>query len=332
MLRTSAIAARSPARSFGDPPIRPVGRSFAGSVFRPSVHALVHALLACVAIAAFGTVSTAPPVRAVEAIRTVDPARSADGSEASATLLDPYPKAAAAYLVVVDGVELWGHAPDRALPPASLTKLMTALVVLERWEPDAIVEVSPTAAAATGSRIGLRAGDRLRLADAFEALLVASANDACLALAEHAAGSVERFVERMNRKASALALHATRFRNPCGLDAAGHRSTARDLYRLTRVAMAEPELARAVARPEVAFRTLAGRALAKPSGNLLLGRVPGAVGVKSGFTRRAGKCLAALVRRGGDDVAVILLDAPDRWWAASILIEDAFAALAAARR
>ena len=308
MLRTRAIAARSAVRS-----------------------------VACVALALFGS-AAAIPVRGAEAAsnaqraRTAEPATDARGADASETLLDPYPKAAAAYLVVVDGVELWGHAPDRALPPASLTKLMTALVVLERWEPDAIVEVGPTAAAATGSRIGLRTGDRLRLADAFDALLVASANDACLALAEHAAGSVERFVERMNRKASALGLRATRFRNPCGLDAPGHRSTARDLHRLARTAMAQPELARAVARPEVAFRTLAGRRLAKSSGNLLLGRVPGTIGIKSGFTRGAGKCLAALVRRGGDEVAVILLDAPDRWWAASILIEDAFAALTASRR
>lgn len=252
--------------------------------------------------------------------------------DASQPLLDPYPRAAAAYLVVVDGVELWGHAPDRALPPASLTKLMTALVLLEHWQPEAIVTVGPEAAAAPGSRIGLRAGDRLRLADAFDALLVASANDACLALAEHAAGSVERFVERMNRKAEALSLRATRFRNPCGLDAPGHLSSARDIHRLARHAMAEPELARAVAKRSVALRTLDGRRLGKPNGNHLLGRVPGAVGIKSGFTSRAGKCLAALVRRGEDEVTVILLDAPDRWWAASILIEDAFAALAAARR
>src|SRR5690606_16584240 len=140
----------------------------------------------------------------------------------------------------------------------------------------------------------------LRLADAFDALLVASANDACLALAEHAAGSVERFVERMNRRAEALALRATRFRNPCGLDAPGHVSSARDLHRLAREAMAQPEIARAAAKPGVELRTLGGRRLAKPSGNQLLGRVPGAVGIKSGFTRRAGKCLAALVRRGAD--------------------------------
>lgn len=254
------------------------------------------------------------------------------GTARAATELDPYPKAAAAYVVFVNGVELWTHAPDRALPPASLTKLMTAWLLVADWQPEAVIRVSREAAAATGSRLGLRAGDRLRFGDAFDALLVGSANDACLALAEHAAGSVDRFVARMNEEAESLGLRGTEFRNPCGLDAPGHVSTARDLHRLATRAMASPEIARAVARPSVEVRTLDGRTLRKASGNLLLGRVPGAIGVKTGFTRGAGKCLSALVRRGRDEVAVVLLNAPDRWWAASILIEDAFAALDAARR
>lgn len=244
---------------------------------------------------------------------------------------DPWPRAAAAYLVVVNGAVLWARAPDRALPPASLTKIMTALLVLDRWSPNAVVTVSPVAAAATGSRLGLRTGEQLTMASAFEALLVASANDACTALAEHTAGSVAEFVQLMNRKAQALHLDATRFRNPCGLDAPGHRSSASDLYRLTKLAMNKPEFARAVKMPGIAISTVGGRHLEKSSGNQLLGRLAGTVGVKSGFTSGAGKCLVALVRRGADEVTVVLLDAPDRWWSASILIEDAFAALDASR-
>jgi len=250
----------------------------------------------------------------------------------SPAIADPYPKAATAYLVTVNGVVLWQRAPERALPPASLTKIMTALVLLDDWQPEAVVRVSAHAAAATGSRLGLRSGEALRLSDAFDALLVSSANDACLALAEHAAGSVAKFVARMNEKAAALQLTATNFQNPCGLDEPGHLSSVRDLQILASRAMQLPEFARAVALPEVEVRTLAGRTIRKPSGNLLLGRVPGAIGVKTGFTSRAGKCLAALVRRGSDEVSLVLLDAPDRWWAASILIDDAFAALDAARR
>lgn len=245
---------------------------------------------------------------------------------------DPYPKAALAYLVTVNGALLWAHAPDRPLPPASLTKIMTGLLLVERWRPDDVVVVGREAANATGSRLGLREGEQIRYADAFAALLVASANDACLALAAHAEGSVDRFVERMNRRAAELGLRATVFRNPCGLDAPGHVASGRDLLVLAKHAMRHPEFARSVASSEVELRTLGGRRLRKPAGNLLIGRVPGAIGVKTGFTNRAGKCLAAIVRRGSDEVVVILLNAPDRWWSASILIDDAFAALDAARR
>ena len=245
---------------------------------------------------------------------------------------DPYPRAAEAYLVTVNGAVLWARAPDRALPPASLTKIMTALLVLDDWQPDALVTVSATAAAATGSHLGLRKGEQLRMSDAFNALLVTSANDACLALAEHAAGSVPAFVARMNRRARELKLTATTFINPCGLDAPGHESSVSDLYTLSMLAMAKPEFARAVAQANVIVTTVAGRRFERRSGNLLLGRVAGAVGVKSGYTSGSGKCLVALVRRGDDEVAVLLLNAPDRWWSASVLVGDAFAALDASRR
>lgn len=295
-----------------------------------------------------------------------DPASAADANRPPGSLGpmpsaadDPYPKAAAAYLVTVNGALLWAHAADAALPPASLTKIMTGLLLAEdeagsarapgtsdvadapgadarapvgSRRRDEIIVVGREAAAATGSRLGLREGDRLRRGDLFDALLVGSANDACLALAADAAGSVARFVERMNARAKTLGLRDTAFRNPCGLDAPGHVASARDLLVLAKKAMREPAIARAVAKRAVEVRTLDGRVLRKASGNLLLGRVPGIVGVKSGFTNRAGKCLVAMVRRGGDEIVVVLLNAPDRWWSASILIDDAFAALDAARR
>lgn len=244
---------------------------------------------------------------------------------------DPWPKAATAYLVVVNGAVLWARAPERSLPPASLTKIMTALLILEHWAPDEIVTTSPVAAAATGSRLGLQATDQLTMASAFEALLVNSANDACLALAEHIAGSVAGFVQRMNRRARELHLDATSFQNPCGFDAPGHRSSASDLYRLTILAMAQPEFVQVVQKTRITVGTVGGRHFTKSSGNQLLGRLPGTIGVKSGFTSGAGKCLVALVRRGGDEVVVVLLNAPDRWWSASILVDDAFAALDASR-
>jgi len=238
---------------------------------------------------------------------------------------DPFPRAGHAYLVALDGAVLWERAADLPLPPASLTKVMTALLVLEAGPgPGEWVRTSARAARETGSRVGLRSGEELSRGDALAAMLVGSANDACLALAEHLAGSEAAFVQRMNARAAALGLLHTRFRNPCGHDAPGHRSSARDLLALTRAALAFPEFSRLVALERVTVATRQGRALAVPTHNQLLGRMGGVRGVKSGYTSAAGRCLVALADRGGREVLLVLLDAPDRWWTAAALIEAAF--------
>jgi D-alanyl-D-alanine carboxypeptidase (penicillin-binding protein 5/6) len=239
---------------------------------------------------------------------------------------DRFPGAAAAYLVELDGRPLWARAPDAPLLPASLAKLMTALLVVEDgWDPAAPVAVSARAAGATGSRLGLRAGERLRAGDALAATLVASANDACLALAEHAAGSEAAFVARMNARAAALGLARTRFANACGHDAPGQRASARDLLRLARAAVAIPEVRRLVALERATVTLAGGRRVALRTTNVLLGRLPGARGVKSGFTAGAGRCIVALAERDGREVLLVLLDARDRWWTASGIVEAAFA-------
>jgi len=238
---------------------------------------------------------------------------------------DAYPRAARAYLVAIDGQEVWARAADAQLPPASLTKIMTALLALEAGDrPGAWIEVSARAARETGSRAGLRAGEALSAEGALTATLVSSANDACLALAEHLAGSAAAFVERMNARAAALGLSATHFQNPCGHDAPGHLSSARDLLRLTRAALAFPEFRRLVALTEATVVTRGGRSLALRTHNLLLGRLRGAVGVKSGYTEGAGRCMVALAVRDGVEVLAVLLDSPDRWWTTSALLELAF--------
>lgn len=249
----------------------------------------------------------------------------AAGGPAAAAPVDRFPRAAAAYLVALDGRELWARDADRPRPPASLTKIMTALVALEGpWDPAAPVTVSARAARATGTRLGLAAGERLRAGDLLAATLVASANDACLALAEHAAGGEAAFVARMNARAAALGLRATRFANACGHDAPGQRASARDLLALTRAALAQPEVRRLVALESATLRTEAGREIALRTTNALLGRLDGARGVKTGFTPAAGRCVVALVERGGAELLLVLLDASDRWWAAAGLVEKAF--------
>lgn len=186
------------------------------------------------------------------------------------------------------------------------------------------IHVSTRAAAATGARAGLPAGQRFRAADLLSAMLVRSANDACLALAEHSSGSVEDFVAAMNRAATLLSLDETHFENPCGWDAPRQRSSARDMMRLARLAMHYPQIRERVALPEFELQSVDGSLRTSlRNTNLLLGQLPGTVGVKTGFTAQAGKCLVALVERDGREVWLVLLGAQERWWTAHRAIESA---------
>jgi len=237
---------------------------------------------------------------------------------------DRYPDLAAAYLVEVGETTLWAGGQGRRLPPASLTKLMTALLVVEDYRPDEWVTVSPRAAAATGARVGLRAGTRLKVSDLLAATLVRSANDTCLALAEHYAGSETAFVVRMNRRAETLGLNDTRFANACGFDAPGHYSTVGDLAILARLAMQFPVFAELVKQRDVQIQDARGAHYTLRNTNALVGTYPGTLGIKSGFTNGAGRCIAALVERKGVQVLLIMLNAQDRWWDAVGVLEHAF--------
>jgi len=239
--------------------------------------------------------------------------------------VDRFPEAAPSYLVAVDGEVVWARAPDASRAPASLVKLLAALVALESPGLDGWLTVGERAAAATGSRIGLRAGEQVKVRDAVAAMLIASGNDACRAVAEHEAGSAAAFAARMNGRAKILGLERSRFVDPCGHDAKGQHTTARDLERLSRAALANAEIRRLAAQPSVRVTTRAGRVLEAPTTNALLGRLPGADGLKTGFTREAGTCVVAHATRDGREVLVVLLGAPDRWWTAAALVEKAFA-------
>lgn len=238
--------------------------------------------------------------------------------------IDLFPRAAASYLVAVDGRVRWARAADTRRPVASLAKLLVALVLLERgWWGDATVSVSARAARVDGTRLGLRAGERVRADSLLGAMLVASSNDACMALAEHAAGGAVAFVARMNARAATLGLRDSHFVHPCGLDRPGQHSSAADLLRLAQAALAEPALARTALREQGEVQTLEGRRLRYRSSNLLLGRLDGASGLKTGTTSLAGHCLIATAQRDGHTVVVVLLDADDRWTTAAILIDEA---------
>lgn len=238
---------------------------------------------------------------------------------------DRFPGAGASYVVVRDGAVLWERHPDAPHAPASLAKLMAALVAVEAgFDPAAWIPVSRRAARADGARLGLREGEALRAGDALAATLVASANDACLALAEHVGGDAERFVGRMNARAATMGLGGTRFEDPCGHDRPGQRTTARDLVALARAVLAVPRLRELVAGERVELATRSGRRLEAGTRNALLGRARGVRGVKTGTTRAAGRCVVAVAEREGVEVLLVLLGAPDRWWTAAALLDAAF--------
>lgn len=238
---------------------------------------------------------------------------------------DPFPFVASSYLVKVNGRIVWAKDPHKRLPPASLTKIMTVLIALERLKPDEIVRVSKGAATEKGSRIGLREGEKLRAIDLICAALIHSANDACRALAEHIGGSEERFVRIMNERTRRLGLKNTHFVNSCGHDHPDHYSTAYDLAILTEVALRNPTFARIASTPNMVIRDLGGgRVFHLRNKNKLIGVYPGLRGVKTGFTDRAGKCLIAFAERDGKRVLLVLLNAPNRWDDAPFILDMAF--------
>lgn len=236
-----------------------------------------------------------------------------------------FPKAAAAYIVVRDGNVLWSGAADKRLPPASLVKMMTALLVIEGGRLDESVSVSRAAAKETGTRLGLREGERLKVRDLLTAAIVRSANDACRALADARGGSQEKFVATMNARAAALGLKNTRFTDACGHDADGQYSTAADLARLAEEAAKRPEYLSAAKLERATIRTKGGREFTFDNTNALIGRYPGAIGLKTGTTPGAGTCLTALAEKDGVRVLLVMLRARDRWWGGDALLDRAFA-------
>jgi serine-type D-Ala-D-Ala carboxypeptidase (penicillin-binding protein 5/6) len=213
--------------------------------------------------------------------------------------------------VVVDGATgevIAGKAAGRSVPIASITKLMTVLVALERARLDEIATVQPDATTTGGSVIGLRAGEQISVRDLVTAALVHSANDAAHALADHVGGNEQRFVRLMNTRAQELGLRQTNFVRPDGLDASGHYSSARDVTTLARVAMQKPFLRVTVRRHEASIG--GGRSLYV--WNDLLRTFPGLIGVKTGHTSDAGWCQVAAAQGRGVTIYATLLGGPSR--------------------
>lgn len=225
----------------------------------------------------------------------------------------PSLKASALYLVELkSGRVLLEKDAKRRLPPASLTKLMTALVAMESAALQQVVQVDRRALVHRSS-LNLRAGEQFLLRDLLTAMLMTSANDACEAIAWHVGGTANRFVAMMNERASALGLQNTHFANACGFDAPGHYSTAADLAKLTEQALQVPAISmmvRTVTR-DIASVDGTRQVPLRTTNELLLD--PDVTGVKTGYTSKAGRCLIASMFKDGHHLLLVGLNVMDRW-------------------
>jgi D-alanyl-D-alanine carboxypeptidase len=215
---------------------------------------------------------------------------------------------------VDSGRVLWQHDPGRRLPIASLTKMITALIVAERDRPGERVLITPQALAYEGSGVGvLPKGKRLPLRDLFYGLLLVSANDAAIALAQHDSGSVPAFVRRMNDWRRRLGLRCSHFSTPSGILDQGNYSCPRDLAALARADLANPRIKRVVGTRHARFPfPVKGGFLDLYNNNpfILMG-VKGITGVKTGYTEAAGRCYAITQKLNGHELGVVLLGTPN---------------------
>lgn len=219
------------------------------------------------------------------------------------------------------GRVLYEHDSGKRLSPASLTKIMSALVILEQGQLEDQVTVSKNAARAHKTHLRLKPGQVFRLEDLLKAMLIVSANDACLAAVEHVGGDEGQFVTLMNAKAAALGLADTHFTNACGFDGADHYSTAEDLAQLSLSALEQPTFRQLVREERSMIMPVNGyRPYMLHNTNRLLGRIPGVEGVKTGFTSKAGRCLIAKVSQNGSDLLLVILNSNRRWDTAKNLI------------
>ncbi|HIX65731.1 MAG TPA: D-alanyl-D-alanine carboxypeptidase [Candidatus Anaerotruncus excrementipullorum] len=240
------------------------------------------------------------------------------------------PAQAAVLLETEGGRVLLEKNPDTPLAPASVTKVMTLLLVMEALDQgqlalDQEVACSEHAASMGGSQIWLEPGERMTVEDLLKATAIASANDASVALAELIAGSEGAFVERMNQRAQELGMENTHFENATGLDAEGHLSTARDIAIMSRALLTHPKIKD---YSTVWMDTLRDGQTQLVNTNKLVRFYEGCTGLKTGTTDAAGSCLAASAQRDGLELVAVVLGSPssdERFSAARALLDYGFA-------
>lgn len=221
---------------------------------------------------------------------------------------------------------LYSKNMDEKLAMASTTKIMTTLVAIESGKLEEIVTVSKKASYTEGSSVYLREGEKHKVHDLLYAIMLRSGNDAAVAVAEHIGGSVAGFAEMMNRKAEEIGASNTKFANPHGLDADGHYTTAHDLALITAYALKNPIFAEIVGSRK---KTIEGppnenwdRVMINK--NKMLWQFDGGDGVKTGFTKKAGRCLVSSATRNGMQLVCVVLNCGPMWEDSSVLLENGF--------
>lgn len=234
-----------------------------------------------------------------------------DTIEVTASNVSELPKTNSRRYIVYDRISksmIIGKNEDIKSAMASTTKIMTTIVILEKADLNEKVTVSAKAGGTGGSRLGLKRGDKASVKDLLYGLMLRSGNDAAVALAEHVGGSVKEFAELMNEKAIELGLTNTHFVTPHGLDDANHYTTALELAKLTDYAMDNETFAKIVGTKSTTIY-INNQPRQINNTNELLGVLNGVVGVKTGFTNNAGRCLVTETKRNNMDIITIVLGA-----------------------
>lgn len=228
----------------------------------------------------------------------------------------------------VTGEILFEKNGNENMPMASTTKIMTLLVSLAKSDADETVTVSHNADWTEGSSAYIDEGGRISMRDLRYGLMLNSGNDAAVAIAEHISGSEEKFAAEMNKLANEIGVVSTHFQNPNGLDNEEHYTTAEDLAKITRYALSNEEFCEIVSARTYTARLLCRdgsvKALEYINHNKLLKEYDGCMGVKTGFTKKCGRCLVSAAQRGGGRYIAVTLNCPNDWAEHKEMLDSAF--------
>jgi len=214
----------------------------------------------------------------------------------------------------------------KEVKPASLTKIMTAILAIEHQDLSLPVTITKEMTQVEPTKAGYKEGEIILLGDLINAAMIKSDNDAAMAVAIAIGGNVSNFVEMMNQKAEQIGMNSTHFTNPCGFDIGEHHSTPIDLLKLAEYAIQNPLFNEITRQNQHIYYSLnTNRKFVAKTHNYLLNRYEYAVGVKTGYTSKAGPCLIARAKKGGNDCLIIMLNSKvNRWTVAQQIFEQVF--------